>query len=219
MKDVFLSSVATSLLHLPHDRIEGDDVRRGFYDIPDKLVLETQPVEEVRRRKDGILHRAKGGIPGEQSFQVLASDITDDQEIDPILLSDERSRKNDKSDAIQPLHFGNERFLSLHRLPEEIPQIRKEGEIMIDSEIFLPCTGSGLHEANALEILQLTADGIDLLIENPRELADEVLLVGMSQEEREELHSRRRAEECLENVIHRGGREGRKLMFTNRIQE
>ena len=75
----------------------------------------------------------------------------------------------------------------------------EQGKIRIDVIVLLAIPMACAHEPDVPQILELSADGIDLLMQQPREFTNEILLFGMEEKCREELHARLRTKQCFKN--------------------
>lgn len=70
-------------------------------------------------------------------------------------------------------------------------EFAEDNEVLVDDVEFFSVLEFALQEANFLEVVELTANRINLLIQFSSEFTDKVLIVGMKEEEREQLDSSR----------------------------
>src|SRR3989344_6409851 len=177
-------------------------MRRRFQDVLDELVLEIEAIEKIRLREDRVLHILERGVLVQQFLDRILADFSHDEEIHPVVFTHEHTGEDQELESGQAFEFCQEGTLPLHCLSENIPKIGEELEARIHAEVLLPVFRTGLHESDALQILELPADRVDLFIEQTGELPDEVFLIRVEEECGEKLHSRLRTKKRFQNVVH-----------------
>lgn len=195
----FPTSLLLRFFHLFANRIENNQMSGVIENITYKPVFQTEAVEEVALRKDGVLHILEVLILKKERFHHFLADVSDEEQVDLRLRADECSREDDEIHDRELLQTGHNGTVCLDLLCKNAPKLVIEGKLLIYSVVLLPVPVAGTDESDAAEVLQFTANGVDLLVEETCQLTNEEFALRMHEERREELHPRLAAEQCFED--------------------
>ncbi len=143
----------------------------------DELVVEFQPVQEVRFAHDGVFDFSSEKYPFQEVVEFDAVHVSDNEDVDDLV---RRFRKEvadfagngDESYgflAFEELFYRPDRVVGLH---EHVQQLVENDAILVYNVKFLFVMFSGFANPEFLQIDQFPSDGVDLLPEVAAEFAD-----------------------------------------------
>lgn len=176
-------------------RIVADQVVRIRDHLLGEAVVALDAVQKVFAREHGEAHRLLGArLPFQVGFQLFFIHIPHNQQVDLFLFFDEITRKEHK---IYLPHFADgvrDVLVLIRGFDDDAAEFVEEGELGVHHIVFVAVFDAAFKEAHLFKVIELAANGVDLLVETAGEFPNEKLFLRIEEEYREQFDSRLRCE-------------------------